>query len=239
MSFYLLFWSWYFGNIELNWLFCLACSANTTWPKQTEALEERRLQILSLHYGMRSLRFLLEEQKLKDCGLLGEAESTDDWDRKYVDWKDVPVPESHVSPVDEPLVLGSPIKTLERNRSEHEGILDRMYNMYSPTLLDIRPNCLVYFPRNPDHSFYIWGNPDYIVHRNDAGLKSWQIMYSYYEITEEYLDQYGTNMYKDLSNLTSSIDELPLAILEAEPDLNPYQQSEPESNSTSRLLSSS
>ena len=92
---------------------------------------------------MRSLRFLLEEQKLKDCGLLGEAESTDDWDRKYVDWKDVPVPKSHVSPVDEPPVLGSPIKAPERTRSEHEGILDRIYSMYSPTLLDTRPDRLI------------------------------------------------------------------------------------------------
>ena len=78
---------------------------------------------------MRSLRFLLEESKLKDCGLLGETESTDDWDHKYVDWRDVPVPKNYVSPVDEPPVLGSPVKTPERTRSEHEGILDRMYNI--------------------------------------------------------------------------------------------------------------
>ena len=137
---------------------------------------------------------------------MGETESTDDWDRKYVDWKDVSVPRSHVSPVDEPPVLGSPIKTPVRTRSEHEGILDRMYSMYSPTLLDTRPDRLIYFPRNPDHNFYIWGNPDNIVHRNNAGLKSWKIMYSCYEITDEYLDQYGTNLYRDLSRLTSSID---------------------------------
>ena len=55
---------------------------------------------------MRSLRFLLEEQKLKDCGLLGETESTDDWDCKYVDWRDVPVPKGYASPIDEPPVLG-------------------------------------------------------------------------------------------------------------------------------------
>ena len=133
---------------------------------------------------MRSLRFLLEESKLKDCGLLGETESADDWDHKYVNWRDVPVPKSYISPVNKPPVLGSPVKTPERTRSEHEGILDRKYNMYSPTLLDTRPNRLVYFPRNPDHRFYIWGNADYIVHRNDAGLKSWQIMYSCHEIND-------------------------------------------------------
>ena len=206
---------------------------------QTEAVEERRLQILGLYYGMRSLRFLLEEKKLKECGLLGENESTDDWDLKYTDWRDVPVPKGYVSPLNEPSVLGSPVKTPERTRSEHEGIIDRMYNMYSPTLLDTRPNHLVYFPRNIDHNFYIWGNPDNIVHRNDTGLKSWQIMYSCYEITEEYLNQYGTNMYKDLSNLTSSIDELPLAILDPEPNLDPHQESEPDNNLAPRLLSSS
>ena len=123
--------------------------------KQTEALEERRLQILSLYYGMRSLRFLLKEQKLKDCGLLGENESTDDWDHKYTDWRDVPVPKSYVSPLNEPPVLGSPVKTPEITWFEHEGIVDRVYSMYSPTLLDTRPNRLVYFPRNPDHSYYI------------------------------------------------------------------------------------
>ena len=64
-------------------------------------------------------------------------------------------------------------------------------------------------------------------------------MYSYYEITEEYLDQYGTNEHKDLSNLTNSIDELPLTILEPEPDLDPYQQPEPDNYLASRLLSSS
>ena len=151
----------------------------------------------------------------------------------------MPVPKSHVSPLDEPPVLGSPVKVPERTRSEHEGILDRMYSMYSPTLLDTRPNRLIYFPRNPDHNFFIWGNPDLIVHRNDAGLKSWQIMYSCHEVTEEYLDLYGTNEYKDPSHLTSSIDELPSTILEPELILDPYPQSEPARNLASRPLSSS
>ena len=211
-------------------------TANTTRPKVTEALEERRLEILSLHYGMRSLRFLLEEQKLKDFGLLGETESTDDWERKYVDWRDVPGPKNYVSPIDEPPVLGSPVKTPVRTRSEHEGILDRMYSMYSPTLLDTRRDRLIYFPRNPDHSFYIWGDPDSIVHRNDAGLKSWQVMYSCYKTSDEFLDQYGTNRYRDLSHLTSSIDELPLAITNLEPVLDPLNHSEPEINSPTRQL---
>ena len=167
---------------------------------------------------MRSLKFQLEERKLKDCGLLGEHESTDDGDNKYVDWRDVPVPKSYVSPLNEPPVLESPVRAPERTQSEHEGILDRMYSMYSPTLLDTRPTRLIIFPRHPDHNFYIWGNPDYIVHRNDAGLKCWQIMYSCYEHTEEYLDQYGTNLDKDLSLLNFSIDDLRPVTPLAEPD---------------------
>ena len=64
-------------------------------------------------------------------------------------------------------------------------------------------------------------------------------MYSCYEITDEYLDQYGTNLYRDLTHLTSSIDELPLSVIDPEPVLDPHHQSKPESNSSSRLLSSS
>ena len=59
--------------------------ANTKRPKYTEALEEIRLQILSLYYGKRSLKYLLEETKLKECGLLGENESTDYGDNKCSD----------------------------------------------------------------------------------------------------------------------------------------------------------
>ena len=117
----------------------LQFSANTSRPTRTEALENRRLQILTLHRGNRSLRFLLNEDRLRDCGLVGLNEHTDDGFNKYIDWKDVPVPKSYLSPSSEPALLGSPVKTPERTRSEHEGILDRMYNMYSPTLLDTRP----------------------------------------------------------------------------------------------------
>ena len=175
---------------------------------------------------MRSVRYLLEDQKLRACGLLGEDESTSDWDTKYADWRDVPVPKSYVSPLNEPPVLGSPVKTPQRTRSEHEGILDRMYNMYSPTLLDTRRDQLVYFPRNPDHSFYIWSKPDRIVHRNDSGVKSWHVMYSSYEISDVFVDQYGTNVYRDLSSLTFSLSDLPLPIRESEHGLGSQSQSE-------------
>ena len=160
-------------------------------------MEERRLQILSLHYGKRSLKYLLEESKLRDCGLVGKKEFTDDGPNKYSDWRDVPVPRSYRSPLSEPPVLGSPVKTPQRTQSEHKGIIDSMYNMYSPTLLGTCRNQLVSCPWLADHNFFIWANPDLIVHRYEEGLKSWQIMYSSYEHTNEYLDQYGTNQYKD------------------------------------------
>ena len=206
-------------------------SANTSRPTRTDALESRRLQILNLHRGKRSLKFLLNEDRLRDCDLVGLNEYTDDGFNKYIDWKDVPVPKSYKSPLSEPALLGSPVETPERTQSEREGILDRMYNMYSPTLLDTRRDRLIYFPRNPDHSFYVWRNPDQIVHRNDAGLKRWQIMYSCHEIYEGYLNQYGSNQPLDMSQLTSSIEELPPAFFNFEPG--------PEIGSPLRLLSSS
>ena len=45
----------------------------------------RRNQILGMHFRMRSLRYLLEDRKLQECGLIGENESTNDWNIiKYV-----------------------------------------------------------------------------------------------------------------------------------------------------------
>ena len=72
---------------------------------------------------------MLEESKLRDCGLVGKKEFTDDGPNKYSDWRDVPVPKNYVSPLSEPPVLGSPVQAPERTRSEHEGILDHMYSM--------------------------------------------------------------------------------------------------------------
>ena len=158
---------------------------------------------------------------------------------KYPDWQDVPVPLNYKSPLNEPPVLGSPVQAPERTRSEHEGILDRMYNMYSPTFLNVCPNQLVSFPRHPDHNFFIWANPDNIVHRYDEGLRSWQIMYSSFEYIEEYIDRYGTNMYKDFSHLAISIDDLPSPILVPKPGLDHNPVPEPDIDSTSRLSLSS
>lgn len=62
-------------------------------------------------------------------------------------------------------------------------------------------------------------------------------MYSCYEIYNEYLNQYGTNMFKDLSHLTSSIDELPIATINLEPVLDFPNHSELEISSPTRQLS--
>ena len=103
-----------------------------------------------------------------------------------------------------------------------------MYNMYSPTLLGTCRNQLVSCPWLADHNFFILANPDLIVHRYEEGLKSWQIMYSSYEVTDNYLDQYGTNEYKDFSNLTISVDDFPPTVTEPDLALEPYPQSEPD-----------
>ena len=62
-------------------------------------------------------------------------------------------------------------------------------------------------------------------------------MYNCYEIYEEYLNQYGSNMSKDLTPLTSSIDELPPAIINFEPELDFPNHPELETSSPIRQLS--
>ena len=84
---------------------------------------------MSLDYGKRSLKYLLEESKLRDCGVVGKKEFTDDGPHKYFDWRDVPVPKSYKSPSSHPPMLGSPVKIPERTQSEHEGIIDCMYSI--------------------------------------------------------------------------------------------------------------
>ena len=62
-------------------------------------------------------------------------------------------------------------------------------------------------------------------------------MSSCYEIYEEYLNQYGSNMSKDLTHLTSSIDELPSSITSFEPELDFLNHPELETSSPIRQLS--
>lgn len=125
-------------------------------PVPIEAMVQQRTQILGMRFGLRSLRFLLEERKLQERGLLGENESTDDGSfRKFVKSKDVPRPRGYRSLLDTSPILGSPVKAPERTRSEDEGIVMRMHSMYSPTLLNTYPYQLVRFSRHPDHNFFI------------------------------------------------------------------------------------
>lgn len=93
-----------------------------------------------------------------------------------------------------------------------------MYSMYSPTLLESSPNQLIGFPRHVGFNFFIWANPDNIVHRYDRGLKSWQTKISTEEHMNEPIDQYGSNKLEDFSHLDPRIENLPLAlpILESE-----------------------
>lgn len=158
-------------------------------PVPTQEMRERRLQILSLDYGKRSLKYLLEETKLKECGLLGKNESTNDGlTNKYTKWQDVPVPSSYKSPLSMPPMVGFPVQAPERLQSEHEGIITCMLSMYSPTLLKTIPNKLISFPHHPDHNFFVWANPDLVVHKYDSVLKSWQVKYSAEEHMDEYLN---------------------------------------------------
>ena len=51
-------------------------------------------------------------------------------------------------------------------------------------------------------------------------------MYSSYEISDAFVDQYGTNIYRDLSHLTFSLSDLPLPIREPEHGLESQSQFE-------------
>lgn len=172
----------------------------------TEAMVERRNQILGMCFGMQSLRYFLEEKNLQECGLLGKDESTDDWlIPKFVNWRSVHMPRRFLSPLERPQVVGSSVKPPKRSQVEDEGVLMRMLSMYSPTLLNTTSHQQVYFPRTPDHNFYIWANPDPIVHSFEEGLKSWKTMHSSYECVEMSLDLYGLNEFVDLSHIDPRI----------------------------------
>ena len=66
-------------------------------PVPTEAMIERRNKILGMSFGMKSLSYLLEEKKLRSCGLLVEKEYTDNWFHiKYSKWQNVAVLLKHL-----------------------------------------------------------------------------------------------------------------------------------------------
>ena len=122
-----------------------------------------------------------------------------------------------------------------------------MYEIYSPNLLNTRPNQLVSCPKHPDLNFFRWANPDNILHRYEEGLRSWQVMYSSTELTDDSLDQYWTNMnkYKDFCHLTVTSNDFPLTMSEPEPEPTtepwpePTNEPEPVPDLQSRQLPSS
>ena len=102
--------------------FLYSAAVKRTVP--TEAMVERRNQILGMCFGMRSLSYLLEKKKLQECGLLGKDESTDDWFiPKFVNWQSVLVPRRFLSPSERPPMVGSPVEPPKRSHAEDEGIL--------------------------------------------------------------------------------------------------------------------
>uniref|UniRef100_A0A803QGA5 Uncharacterized protein n=1 Tax=Cannabis sativa TaxID=3483 RepID=A0A803QGA5_CANSA len=65
----------------------------TTRPVPTPEIEKRHMILLGLPYGLRVADFLLHENNLKFCALLGKEQSTNDFKvPKFLDWKQVPVP---------------------------------------------------------------------------------------------------------------------------------------------------
>ena len=77
------------------------------------------------------------------------------------------------------------------------------------------------------------------MHKYEEGLRSWQVMYSSTELTDDFLDQYGTNTnkYKDLCYLTVTPNDFPLTMTEPEPE--PTTEPEPVPDLQSRQLPSS
>lgn len=141
-------------------------------------MKERREQILAMSYGMRSLSFLLEEKKLRECGLLGENETTgNDYHPKYGKWTEVPAPIMKTPPqrIDSDT---HPSPSQEVRLAKKEGMEYCQGCAWFLTLLRAEPSMLVSFPKNLEFNFLTWANVDLIVHRNDSSLRSYNVMYS-------------------------------------------------------------
>ena len=180
-------------------------------------MKEHRETLLQLPHGRRSLLYLLHEDKLRKCGLLGEGQSTFDWSNiKYEHWEQVPLPTGALPPRREtrpPLVvrLRSPLSRNEANdeassSDSDEGKVLPTSRMWSPTLLKHRPNWLVSCPQDRYH-FYIWSWVDDCVHRFDSGLGKYDTMYTTDEVWNGIAVQYGTNDNRDLSRLSPTYRE--------------------------------
>ena len=151
-------------------------------------MTEHRETLLRLPYGRRSLSYLLHEDRLRACGLMGEGQSTSDWsNKKYERWEEVPQPTNILPPRREarpslPARPRSPRSGNEANdeassSDSGEGKVLTTLRMWSPTLLKHKPNRLVSCPRDRYH-FYIWSWVDSCVHRFDRGLEKYDTMYT-------------------------------------------------------------
>ena len=180
-------------------------------------MTEHRETLLRLPYGRRSLSYLLHEDRLRACGLLGEGQSTSDWSKKkYERWEEVPQPRSALPPRRErrpllPVRLRSPRSGNEANdeassSDSGEGKVLPTSRMWSPTFLKHKPNRLVSCPQDRYH-FYIWSWVDSGVHRFDSGLGKYDTMYTTDEMWNGIAVQYGTNDYRDLSRLSPTYRE--------------------------------
>ena len=158
--------------------------ASFSRPIPTPEMIERRNQILRMEYGERSVRFLLEEGKLRKCGLLGKDESTDDWlFAKYSRWQQVPLPRKVRR-----TRLISPARASNRSLPEDAGIKNR-------------------FTGNSSSQPHI--NP--ATRRPKQRPRSRVIKYSTDESVEMSIDQYGSNDLVDFSHIMTNIgSRLPL-----------------------------
>lgn len=176
-------------------------------------MKERREQILAMSYGTRSLGILLKEKKLRQCRLLGENETTDDdYHPKYGKWTEVPAPLAKTPP---PRIESDtcPSPSQKARPIEKEGTEYCQGCDWSPILLQTEPNMLISFEKNPDFNFLTLANVDLIVHRNDSWLRSYNIMYSVNESLEWVGYQYGTNDYRDFSNICPTIERPARSVL--------------------------
>ena len=142
-------------------------------------MKEHREILFQLPYGRRSLSYLLHEDMLRACGLLGEDQFTSDWsNKKYTRWELVPLPIGNL-----PSRRDARPPSLARHRSpqlgneandeasssgsDEQGTVILSSNMWSPSLLKHKPDRLVLCKDDRDH-FYVWSWVDDKVHRFDS-----------------------------------------------------------------------
>ena len=169
-------------------------------------MKEHRETLLQLPYGRRSISYLMHEDKLRACGLLGEDQSTSDWSNKKYDWwEPVPLPTGNLPPRRDarppsPVHHSSPQSGNEANDeasssgSDEQGTVILSSDLWSPSLLKHKPNRLILCEDDRNH-FYVWSWVDERVHRFDSWLRKYDTMYS---LKEDY---------RDLSRLTSTYRE--------------------------------